>query len=64
MTEAGIDEMEDDLEVRINFAVTRDNQNIFSGFHGLQGVFSRPPLTYWGRFSQSDTQWSEVNKWI
>ena len=33
MTEAGIDEMEDDLEVRINFAnVTRDKQNIFFRF--------------------------------
>ena len=33
MTEAGIDEIQDDLEVRINFAnVTRDKQNIFFRF--------------------------------
>ena len=40
VTEAHIDEIQDDLEVRIDFAnVTRDKQITFSsGFPGLQGV--------------------------
>ena len=43
MTEAGIDEIKDDLEVRIDFAnVTRDKQITYSlGFPGLQGISLR-----------------------
>ena len=54
VTEAGIDEMDDDLEVRSDFDGNVTQTDHFFRFSWVATVSSRPPSTYWGRFSQSE----------
>ena len=51
--EAHIDDIEDDLEVRSDFDANVTQTEHFFRFSWVAPVSSRPPSTYWGKFSQS-----------